>query len=548
MNFQQKKLVELAYKCIHFGKYDYVKIVLPRLLQNNTSNAEVLSAISGIYIAMHRYDKAMAYARRAFDIEKSVESLESLANACNVNGRYEDSAIMYEELTKYRKDEIIYILCKDAYKNLGLEEEGLRVLEEGVKEHPTAAMYATLVFEYLYVGMDDKAKEWLETLKKEFPNSAITENSLGFYYEASVNDYDEAKKHFLKSAKMGYIDGYYNLGVCCKHCEDFESAEKYLKKLRSIKKKTSFDYNYTLGSIYMAQRKMKLGYKYYSERETKQAMNYRERKNYWDGKDYPDKVLYVATEQGFGDNIQFSRFLPLVAKKFKKVYYAVPESLYDLMKRSFKKYKNIEIIKYGVFKPYHKFVMIMDIQNLLNISYHNLPLQKPYMVSDEEKDYECRIKHFMGEGLKIGLNWRAKGMGFRDAVYRTIDAPYYFRRLFELEGNQYYSFQMNDIFGMCEKYPQITDLEGEIHSFDDTASLLKGLDVLITVDTALAHLAGALGVKTYLLLCHAPDWRWFDNERKTEWYESVTIIRQQDRRTWDDVADKLYEYISKDSK
>ena len=139
-------------------------------------------------------------------------------------------------------------------------------------------------------------------------------------------------------------------------------------------------------------------------------------------------------------------------------------------------------------------------------------------------------------------------MGFRDAVYRTIDAPYYFQRLFDIEGNKYYSFQMNDIFGMCEKYPQIINLENDIHTFDDTASLLKNLDILITVDTALAHLAGALGVKTYLLLCFAPDWRWFDNDKKTEWYPNVTIIKQKDRRTWQDVSDKLYEYILEDSK
>ena len=218
------------------------------------------------------------------------------------------------------------------------------------------------------------------------------------------------------------------------------------------------------------------------------------------------------------------------------------------MKRSFKKYKNIEIIKYGVFKPYHKYLMIMDAQNLLNISYHNIPHQEPYMISDGEKDYEKKIQFFRGEGLKIGLNWRAKGMGFRDAVYRTIDAPYYFQRLFDIEGNKYYSFQMNDIFGMCEKYPQIINLENDIHTFDDTASLLKNLDILITVDTALAHLAGALGVKTYLLLCFAPDWRWFDNDKKTEWYPNVTIIKQKDRRTWQDVSDKLYEYILEDSK
>ena len=116
--------------------------------------------------------------------------------------------------------------------------------------------------------------------------------------------------------------------------------------------------------------------------------------------------------------------------------------------------------------------------------------------------------------------------------------------MFELEGNKYYSFQMNDIFGMCEKYPQIVDLEEHIQTFDDTASLLKNLDVLITVDTALAHLAGAMGVKTYLLLCKAPDWRWFDNDKKTEWYPSVTIIKQHDRRTWEDVAEELFNEIA----
>lgn len=548
MNFQQKKLIELAYKCIHFGKYDYVKIVLVKLLSNNTNNAEILSEISRIYIAMRKYDKAMAYARRAFEIEKSVESLEALANACNINKNYEDSAIMYEELLKYKNDEIIYILCKTAYQNLGLEPEALRILEEGLKVHETSGMLATIVLDYLTVGMDDKAKEHLDTLKEKYPNHAITYNSMGFFYEASLNDYPKAKECFLKAAKKGYIDAYYNLGVCCKHCEDFVNAEKYLKKLHSIKKSTSSDYNYTLGSIYMAQRKMKHGFKYYTNRIIKQNLNYREKKCYWDDKNYPDKVLYVQQEQGFGDNIQFCRFLPIVAQKFKKVYYAVDKSLYDLMKRSFKKYKNIEIVKYGTFKPYHKFVLIMDIQNLLNISYHNIPQQKPYIISDSEKDYETKIKFFRGEDLKIGLNWRAKGLGFRDAVYRTIDAPYYFKRLFDIPNVKYYSFQFNDIFGMCEKFPQIINLEEDIQTFDDTASMLKNLDILITVDTALAHLAGALGVKTYLLLCHAPDWRWFDNTTKTEWYPNVTIIKQHDRRSWKDVSDKLYEYILKDSK
>ena len=109
MNFQQKRLIDLANKCVNFGKYDYVKIILVRLLQNNTNNAEILSEISKLYIRMRKYDKAMGYARRAFELEKSVETLEALANACYVNKNYQDSAIMYEELTKYKKEEIIWL-------------------------------------------------------------------------------------------------------------------------------------------------------------------------------------------------------------------------------------------------------------------------------------------------------------------------------------------------------------------------------------------------------------------------------------------------------
>ena len=118
----------------------------------------------------------------------------------------------------------------------------------------------------------------------------------------------------------------------------------------------------------------------------------------------------------------------------------------------------------------------------------------------------------------------------------------------DMEKTSYYSFQFGDIFDMCKKYPQIKDLTPNFKDFTQTAAALKNLDVLVTVDTALAHLAGALGVKTYLLLCHAPDWRWFDNDKKTEWYPSVTIIKQQDRKTWEDVAEQLDKYLKSEHK
>ena len=88
-------------------------------------------------------------------------------------------------------------------------------------------------------------------------------------------------------------------------------------------------------------------------------------------------------------------------------------------------------------------------------------------------------------------------------------------------------------------YAELIDLAKDFENFDDTAGALCNMDLLITVDTAIAHLAGALGVKTYILLPYYPDWRWFDNEKKTEWYDSVTLFRQQDPKTWEDVFKQL---------
>lgn len=548
LNFVEKKRLALAEKCLYFGKFEYVEIIISKLLEEDKNNAELLKEVSILYLKMKNYKAAQFVMKKSFDLEKTVEGLNLLANI-NMNcGNFEDAAIQFEELIKHDPSIEIYNSCIKAYQELNIDEEALRISKQYVEDIGDANAYANLFFIYVTMGMEKESIETCEVIKKKFPNHPVTYSTIAFLYETIYNDYETAKEYFKKAAKLGFIESYYNLGVCCKQSEDFENAEKYLKKLISLASNSQMDYNYTLGSVYMAQRKLRLGYKYYLNRKSSQELNYRNKNNLWDGKDYPDKILYVSSEQGLGDNIQFIRFIPEAAKKFKKVIYSVNENLVELFQRSYKKYKNIEIVPNGINVRYHKFTLIMDLPYLLHTNFHNIPSAESYLECNEEKQEIFKTKYFNNENCKIGLCWRAKGMGLRDAVYRTIDAPYYFRKLFDLSNVNYYSFQFGDIFGMCEKYPQIIDLQSDIKTFDDTAALLKNLDILITVDTAIAHIAGALGVKTYLLLCHAPDWRWFENNKKTEWYPSITIIKQQDRKTWEDVSEKLVEYITEDLK
>ena len=85
----------------------------------------------------------------------------------------------------------------------------------------------------------------------------------------------------------------------------------------------------------------------------------------------------------------------------------------------------------------------------------------------------------------------------------------------------------------------MVDIGTKFDTFDDTASAMKNLDLLITVDTANAHLAGALGVNTIMLIPYCSDWRWFDNTEKTEWYDSVKIVKQQNGQTWEPEIQKV---------
>ena len=552
MNIVEKNRIDLIKKCLYYGKNEYAMLIINKIIKNEHTkdDPEILKELALIFEALKKHKAALKCIKRAFKKEKSVEHLEIMAAINERCENYEDAAIQFEELLRFKDDENTYLACAGTYRKLDLPTESIRICKECIKKHKTASSYSMLAFEYIGVGMEKEAIETCEELKKVAPNNPVTLNTLGFLEEAMYNNYPEAKKYFHKAAKMGFLEAYYNLGVCNKHTEDFAEAEKYLKRLIKLKANSKMDYNYTLGSVYLAQRKLAKGYKYYLNRKTPELDSYKNRKNYWDGKDYPDKVLYVSSEQGLGDNIQFIRYIPFVAKKFRKVIYGAYDNQVELFRESYPKedYPNIEIVSHSEVVRYNKFVLLLDLPYLLHMNYYNIPAKEHYLVANKRKTEMFKKNFFNNDKIKIGLNWRAKGMGLRDAVYRTIDAPYYFRNIMALPNVEYYSFQMGDIFHMCEKYPGIKDITPQINDFTDTAAALKNIDILITVDTALAHIAGALGIKTYLLLCFAPDWRWFDNDKKTEWYPSVTIIKQHDRRTWNDVEKILTRKIKNDVK
>ena len=194
---------------------------------------------------------------------------------------------------------------------------------------------------------------------------------------------------------------------------------------------------------------------------------------------------------------------------------------------------------------YDCYVLSADLPYYLDKDFDNIPSKDGYLKLDPEKVRYFKEKYFNNDKLKVGLCWKAGGIGVRGAINRTVNIEY-FKKMLDLaeEKNiQFYSVQLEDIFDGCKKYPQIIDLAPEINDFDDTASIIENCDVFITVDTSCVHVSGAIGKKTFLMLPYCADWRWFNNDKVTEWYSSVELFKQQDRQDWFIEVDEMIERL-----
>ena len=175
----------------------------------------------------------------------------------------------------------------------------------------------------------------------------------------------------------------------------------------------------------------------------------------------------------------------------------------------------------------------MELPYALDFDLNNIPLPEGYLKADEAavKMYS-NLDVFKTDKKKAGLFWQGNKRIFKNRPVK-FDI---IKRLAENKNVNFYSFQIG--FNL-EETDNFFDLAKHIKDYSDTAALLKNIDVLITIDSSIAHMAGALGVKTYLMLPKTAEWRWFYDEESTPWYKSVTIFKQKKSADWEDVINRI---------
>ncbi|MBI1273420.1 MAG: tetratricopeptide repeat protein [Alphaproteobacteria bacterium] len=252
----------------------------------------------------------------------------------------------------------------------------------------------------------------------------------------------------------------------------------------------------------------------------------------WDGGDLQGKTILVVDEQGFGDCIMFCRYLPLLKQRGARVVYAARKPLHALL-HGFDGVDELIDRAAAPETPCDCHAAIMDLPAHFGTVLDTVPAAASYLAPPPGAAPALPA----GQGLRVGVVWM--GSKFHKHDLRRSVPLEQFKALFDIGGATFYSLvrptDIRDDEAALLKTLPVIDCGSMIGDFADTARIMQQLDLVISVDTAAVHLAGALGRPVWVMLPLGPDWRWLTGREDSPWYPSARLYRQTKAREWADV-------------
>jgi tetratricopeptide (TPR) repeat protein len=263
----------------------------------------------------------------------------------------------------------------------------------------------------------------------------------------------------------------------------------------------------------------------------------------WTGQDVKDKTVLVVGEQGHGDNIQFIRFIGDITSRGARVIVTLNSNLRPLMLGP--SIPTI-LVEGDPLPEFDYWIPIMSIPGVIGSTLENMANVQYYLTADAQLQKEWQTKLGPKNRLRVGFCWsgrrdtwinRHKGMPFETMLELIRRNPGY--EWVNLQCDCTTEEEAELVAAGVRAYP------GAIRSFADSAALIMHMDVVLSVDTAVAHLAGALGRPVWVMLSqYALDWRWLLDRDSSPWYSTARLFRQPKMGDWASVTDKIHKFLS----
>jgi len=388
-------------------------------------------------------------------------------------------------------------------------------------------------------SIDDAASYYQKALQ-------LNPNIVGAYYNLGTilqnkNQLDEAVLCFQKAIQLNpqSIDPYISTGNVLQAKGLIGEAISYFQKALLLSPDNAYA-NYNLSLALLQSGNFREGWEKYEWRREIEGLSYLQTnftQPVWDGSDMRGGTVLLLGEQGFGDIIQFIRYVPFVVQRNARVIVCCHKELKSLI-------QNVdgiqEVITYGDQLPeFDVYVPILSLPFIFLPMTEDIPANIPYLNVDPFlKEKWRKIIQSGPDNLKVGLVWsgntRNVNLRYKSCLLNEF-AP-----LAKPGAAAFYSLQKGAAAAQAKNPPPgmtLFDYTEEINDFSDTAAFITKLDLIISVDTAVAHLAGALGKPVWTLLPYAADWRWMLNRKDSPWYPSMKLFRQNSPGDWDPLID-----------
>jgi len=385
-------------------------------------------------------------------------------------------------------------------------------------------------------GRVDDAIAWYGHAIAADPQLAPAHNNLGSAL-ARLERFAEAEAAHRRAIvlKPDFGDAHYNLGVALQDLGRFEEALASYDRAAELRPDL-VDAHWNRAYVMLTLGRYAEGWR---EHEWRWRRKEHPPRSYpqplWRGEPLADKTILLHAEQGMGDTIQFMRYVPMVAARGGRLILQVPEPLLRLAQASLG--HCAQVLSDGeVLPPFDLHSPLLSLPLAFGTTVETIPADIPYIKADEAAAARWRERLGARPGLKVGLVWAGSPIHKNDrnrSIALERLAP-----LFGAAGIRWFSLQMGERKADLARLPagSVTDLSDHLTDFAETAAAVAGLDLVITADTASAHVAGALGKPVWVLVPFVPDWRWFVSREESPYYPSARLFRQPARGDWDSVA------------
>ncbi len=521
------------------GHREKARELLQRAIEAAPAYGEALNNLGLLCSENGQYADAYGYFRHACDLEPgNADWLNNLGNACCELKRFAEALGAYDRAIAVKSREARF------WSNRGIALRGLQRPDEAIESFERAVQidpghvnaWSNMGSVFREAKMFDRAiTAFRRALDIEPRNAALVSNYATVFEHTGDHEQMANLARQALSLDPGYAEAYTLLANHELEAGRYDAAEQLYGKAIELDPRNR-NANWNLAIIWLLRGDYEAGWRQFEWRRQLHSvvtahMEYPAPE--WDGSPLEGRTILLATEQGIGDVIQFIRYAAELKRMGAgRVMVECPWPLAPLL-------DSVPGVDQAVARGaplpgFDTWAHLMSLPFLFGTTLESIPASVPYVFAEPRPAAAAVIDE--PDVLKVGIAWSGNPMHQRDYL-RSVE-PSRFLPFRDIPGIRLYSLQKGAASEQqLSELGQsgIIDLGPHLGDFRDTAAAIAKLDLVITVDTSVAHLAAAMGKPTWILLTHVPDYRWMLERNDSPWYPTARLFRQHRPRQWDEV-------------